>query len=109
MPTRCFRIHPQDNVATLLDDGSPGPAEVLGHTGPDRLDLVETIELGHKVALYDIAEGEAIVKYGVSIGRATAAIAAGRWVHLHNCTSRFDERSQTLDVRTGATTDTRYE
>ena len=51
----------------------------------------------------------AVVKFGVRIGHATAAIRAGDWVHLHNCASDVDERSGTLDLHTGATTDTKYE
>jgi hypothetical protein len=43
------------------------------------------------------------------IGSASRDIAPGEWVHLHNCVSRFDERSKTLDVQTGAVTDTIYE
>ncbi len=46
------------------------------------------------------------MKYGVSIGYATTPIRAGQWVHLHNCASYFDERSNTLDGQTGAPTET---
>lgn len=106
---RCFRVNPGDNVATLLDDAEPGPLQVLGEGADGPLALREPIRLGHKVALQDIPIGENIVKFGVPIGQATTLIARGAWVHLHNVTSEFDERSQTLDVQTGATTDTRYE
>lgn len=104
---RCFRINAQDNVATMLDDGA-GIVDVLGQS-QQRIELSEQIALGHKVALSDIRAGDPIVKFGVAIGRATRDISAGQWVHLHNCSSNFDERSQTLDVHSGATTDTRYE
>lgn len=50
-----------------------------------------------------------IVKYGVVIGRATADIPAGSWVHLHVMRSVYDQRSSHLDVRTGAPKDTKYE
>lgn len=53
--------------------------------------------------------GEDIVKYGVVIGRATADIPAGSWVHLHVMRSVYDQRSSHLDVRTGAPKDTKYE
>ena len=106
---RCFQIHPDDNVATLLDDAEPASSlRVLGH-GKNAIDAREKIQLGHKIALRDIASGDMIVKFGVPIGHATRDISAGAWVHLHNCTSLFDARSQTLDVHTGAATDTRYE
>jgi hypothetical protein len=103
----CFQVNAQDNVATMLDDGAAF-VEVLG-VNPRRLILADQIALGHKVALRDIQAGEPVVKFGVAIGRASRDIRTGQWVHLHNCSSNFDERSQTLDVHSGATTDTRYE
>jgi hypothetical protein len=62
----------------------------------------------HKVALVDIPRDASVVKYGMPIGRATCAIAAGEAVHLHNCASNYDERSNTLDDATGAPTDMPY-
>jgi hypothetical protein len=105
---RCFQVHPTDNVATALDDLAPGPAQVLGASAGTLVDAVEEILLGHKIALRRIEEGEAIVKFGVPIGIATAAIMQGAWVHLHNCRSQVDERSSHLDVKTGAALDTAY-
>jgi hypothetical protein len=109
-PPRCFQIHANDNVATLLDDVETAcDLRVLGRAAEATLLATEPIKLGHKIALVPMARGEAVVKFGVAIGRASRDIAAGEWVHLHNCTSGFDERSQTLDVHTGAATDTKYE
>lgn len=105
---RCFKIQPTDNVATLLDDGVPGLLEILG-ANPGQLELREPVALGHKVATQDILPGQPIFKFGIAIGTATRDIRAGEWVHLHNCSSNFDERSQTLDIHTGAVTDTKYE
>ena len=71
------------------------------------VDATESIARGHKIALRPIAEGRRrCVKYGVTIGFATEPIAAGAWVHTHNCRSGLDERSHTLDRHTGAPTDT---
>jgi hypothetical protein len=108
---RCFRINPIDNVATMLDDATAagGVANVLGGDGASSIELREPIALGHKVALADIPTGQTITKFGVTIGRASKDIRAGEWVHLQNCSSEFDERSGTLDLVTGAATDTKYE
>ena len=108
MPARCFRVKVEDNVATLLDDVEPGMVTVLG-AGGGQIEATEAIRLGHKLALVPLGAGATIVKYGEIIGVATRAIHTGEWVHLHNVKSRFDERSQTLDVNTGAVTDTTYE
>ena len=61
------------------------------------------------MALPAIRCGEPVIKFGAPIGMATRDLRAGEWVHLHNCASRFDERSRTLDRDSGAATDTRYE
>ena len=111
MSARCFQVHPSDSVATLLDDVPAAPAKVriLGSRDQGEVTAAEPIVAAHKIALRDIRAGEPIVKFGVAIGAASSDILAGQWVHLHNCTSNFDQRSQTLDVHTGATTDTKYE
>ncbi|MEE8275684.1 MAG: flagellar biosynthesis protein FlgA [Alphaproteobacteria bacterium] len=44
----------------------------------------DTIPLGHKIALADIAAGDTVLKYGHDIGRAGGAIGAGHHVHTHN-------------------------
>ncbi len=105
---KCFQINPQDNTAVLLDDAAAGDEiEIVGGAGA--IVLQQDIEYGHKVALAPIPVGEAVVKYGICIGHSTRSIRAGEWVHLHNCASDYDQRSATLDVHTGAATDTVYE
>ena len=54
-----MRIHKNDNVEVNLADGQ-------------------------KYALCEIRKGEAVVKYGNPIGRATKDIHIGEWVHSHN-------------------------
>ena len=55
------------------------------------LEVAGNIPAGHKYALRDIKCGEPVYKYGEVIGRATADIAAGEWVHTHNVKSHLDE------------------
>ena len=98
---RCFKINRNDNVATLLDDANTDAVSILGDGAQKQVKPVEPIHSGHKIALVDLAQGQPIVKFGVIIGRASRDIRAGQWVHLHNCASEFDERSQTLDLQTG--------
>ena len=108
---RCFIIHPTDNVATMLDDARAlATLDILGMGGEGvNLTAGENIGLGHKVAIMDIPDDKPVIKYGVSIGLAAGMIRRGQWVHLHNCGSYFDQRSGTLDLHSGAATDTRYE
>jgi len=49
-----------------------------------RMQAAQRIPLGHKIALKDIAKGNAVVKYGAAIGNATRAIKKGQHVHTHN-------------------------
>ncbi len=55
------------------------------------LDGTNEIPAGHKYALRDIKAGEYVIKYGEIIGKATADIKAGEWVHTHNVKSHLDE------------------
>lgn len=104
----CFQIRPGDNVAVLLEDAEPGESvRIVGENGGEVV-LLEAIEYGHKVALADIAQGEAVVKYSIRIGTATTDIRKGENVHLHNCASDHDERSNSFDPETGAALDTQY-
>lgn len=105
MKPRAFQIQPQDNIATLIDDAPAGEIELIG-ANRGEIFATEIIERGHKVALRDIAMNEAVVKFGVRIGHATKPIACGAWVHLHNLASDLDDRSGTLDLHSGAPTDT---
>ena len=65
-------IDEKDNVGVELEEGGEIPA-------------------GHKFALRDIRRGEYVIKYGEIIGRATADIRAGEWVHTHNLKTHLDE------------------
>ncbi len=107
--TCAFQVHPTDNVATLLADAEAGPIEVVQGQQRGELVLRQEITYGHKVALADLEAGAPVVKYGIPIAVATRPIQRGEWVHLHNCASAHDARSATLDVKSGAATDTPYE
>ena len=72
-----IRMHESDNVAIVANDGGL-PA---GTTLPEGLTLRDKVPQGHKVALTEIAAGQAVVRYNVPVGYARETIAAGRWVH----------------------------
>jgi altronate dehydratase small subunit len=108
MSSRAFQIQPPDNVATMIDDVESGVVKISGAAGGE-ISVSEKISHGHKIAVRDIAVNEAVIKFGVRIGHATQTITRGAWVHLHNLASDLDARSGTLDLQTGAPTDTVYE
>lgn len=104
-----FQIHPTDNVATLLADvADAAEVRITGEGRGTSITAANPIRSGHKIALHSVAEGDAVLKYGFPIGHATRAIAAGEWVHLHNCASNYDAKSSSLDLESGARPETRY-
>ena len=91
-----IQLHPTDNVAVALVALPPGAGLLIGGL-PVR--TRESIPAGHKLALWDIAAGETVERYGQIIGRATAAIAAGSHVHTHNLA--FEDLVQEYEYPTG--------
>ena len=78
-------MNESDNTATALCDLEKGNrVTVNAGENPVTVELAEAISFGHKFALKTILKGDTVVKYGASIGRATAEIAPGTHVHTHN-------------------------
>ena len=73
---------PRRLVVTIKADGA---LDIAGQPHTMAFDIA----LGHKLALAPIARGGKIVKYGAPIGSATADIAAGAYVHIHNMKSDY--------------------
>jgi len=76
---RYIRIHENDNVVTIANDGGL-PAGTRLDNG---VELLETIPQGHKVALADLSTGDAVRRYNVVIGYANTDIRQGGWVNEH--------------------------
>jgi altronate hydrolase len=77
---RVVRIHPADNVAVAVDALAAGDHFTVGNS----YEAHSEVPAGHKIALTRIASGDPVIKYGFPIGRATAEIEPGEWVHSHN-------------------------
>ena len=77
-------ISPRDNVATALE---PLDAGRIVNVGDQQITVAEDTPRGHKIALRLIRAGEAVLKYGSSIGTATNDIQPGAHVHTHNVAS----------------------
>jgi len=81
-PPLTLRMRAEDNVAIVANDGGLPEGTVLPAGVPGAgLVLRDKVPQGHKVALADIAEGDAVLRYAVPIGYALKSIPAGSWVH----------------------------
>tara|TARA_B110000879_G_C11180279_1_gene517931 strand:- start:2643 stop:4148 length:1506 start_codon:yes stop_codon:yes gene_type:complete len=72
-------LHPQDNVAVALADISAGETDNIAG-----VKALQAVKQGHKIAVKPIAAGQNVLRYGQTIGQATADIAAGEHVHVQN-------------------------
>lgn len=83
-PIRAVRFNPGDTVAVATADVV---VTSLVEVEDERILALDAIPSGHKIATAAIASGDAVVKYGQPIGRATVDIARGQHVHVHNLRS----------------------
>ena len=86
---KVFVVEKEDNVGTAVGEIIT-TGETVGTEGRiTDLTVVARADIayGHKLAVRDIAKGEQVMKYGLSIGTATEDIKAGDHVHLHNVES----------------------
>src|SRR5437868_5030001 len=77
----CVHLRPEDNVA-IATRTLPQDTEI-SHNGSAFVSTTR-ISMGHKIAVRQIKEGQAIYKYGQIIGFASQDIPAGAHVHVHN-------------------------
>ena len=85
MPADAIIITPEDNVATALRPLAKGE-RILVKSGSIEIEvsLLQDIPFGHKFALKNIPLKQPVIKYGETIGLASAPIPAGGHVHIHN-------------------------
>src|SRR5690606_29438038 len=71
----------RDNVRVALKDLPAGSTiEDNGRV----LQLVEAVRHKHKFALVDLEEGDTVIMYGVTVGRASRPIRAGEMIRTDN-------------------------
>jgi galactarate dehydratase len=80
LKNKIIQITPADNVGIAASSFGIEKDTIL----PDGSMVKELIPMGHKVALKNIQQGEAIIRYGHCIGVADKNIEAGYWVNENN-------------------------
>ncbi len=86
MAKKALAMTPEDNVAVALEALKKDDVVRLADGRSFRVSTA--IPFGHKLALATIARGQAVIKYGQPIGLASADIAEGDHVHVHNVESQ---------------------
>ncbi len=84
-----FVLHdPHDTVAVVVVEGVKAGAELTGWVMDEdrmvQLTARQDIPIGHKIALSDMAVGDAVMKYGIDMGKVVQPIQAGQHAHVHN-------------------------
>ena len=80
-------LYKPDYEKTAVQEGDTVECTTEGQEGTTSVTLLENIPSNHKIAPADIKTGDAIIKYGLNIGRATCDIQTGQHVHVHNIES----------------------
>ncbi len=78
---------PDDDVGVAVVDLQPGSevgAVTLEGQHLGTVKVIETVPLGHKIAMRDLPEGKGVIEYGRAIGKAVLPVTRGAHVHTHN-------------------------
>ena len=93
--TTVLKIHPQDNVLVALTDLRKGEAIT---TPEQSLVLQSDVSAKHKFAIQDLKVGDAVMMYGIRVGRAVEPIRQGEVISTQN--TRHD--AATVEGRTAS-------
>ena len=78
----------KDNVGVVVIDLTKKDQEyscwIMESDKTVKIQSINNISLGHKIALKDFKEGDTILKYSHDIGKVVASIKKGDHVHVHN-------------------------
>lgn len=87
-----FLIHNKgDDVGVATSDikkGSNAEGVYMDTNERIKINVLEDIPLGHKLALRDLSKDQDLTEYSAVIGRVTETALAGSHVHTHNLRSK---------------------
>jgi (2R)-sulfolactate sulfo-lyase subunit alpha len=78
---------PDDDVGVAVEDleaGADVGAITLEGAPVGTVKLIDSVPLGHKVAMHDITSGKDVIEYGRVIAVAFQSAPRGSHVHIHN-------------------------
>ena len=97
-PPLAIRMHAADNVAIVANDGGLPAGTRMPEGVAAGLVLRDKVSQGHKVALVDVAKGQAVMRYNVPVGYARQDIPAGSWVHERLLAAREPDIAFLIEV-----------
>jgi hypothetical protein len=79
-------LHPRDNVGVALSDIEAGESVLVTESDGRQYEftVAEAVSFGHKFALSALEAESPVRKYGEEIGRLSAPVSPGGWIHVHN-------------------------
>jgi len=81
-------LNDKDYVGVVVIDSTKKDQEyncwIMEGDKTAKIQSINNIPLGHKIALKDFNKGDTILKYGHDIGKVVASIKKGDHVHVHN-------------------------
>ena len=84
-------IHEEtDDVAIAIVDLNAGvdiKVKTMDGVEVGTIKIIDDIPLGHKISMREIEEGNEVIEYGHTIGKAVKTIPKGAYVHTHNIVS----------------------
>ena len=86
-----IKLHENDNVA-VAPMTIPANVDILS-----QVTSINSIPLGHKIALSKIKKSNFVYKYGQIIGIASKDILPGEHVHIHNL--KFSEFDRNFEIK----------
>ena len=84
-----FVVHDEhDSVGVVVVEGVKSGQKLTGWIMDQDKDITmdakSDIPIGHKLAIKPLKSGDAVIKYGIDIGKAIAPIAVGEHTHVQN-------------------------
>ncbi|MGB1110954.1 MAG: flagellar biosynthesis protein FlgA [Gammaproteobacteria bacterium] len=88
-----FVVHDEsDSVGVVVREGVVAGSHIKGWVMEQDREIeftaVNDIPIGHKMAIKPLMDGDAVIKYGIDIGRTVANIGEGEHAHVHNIKTR---------------------
>lgn len=82
MKDNVIKLNEKDNVFVAIKEIQAG--DKIIYQNQVATCAANSIPYGHKIAIYNIEMGNAIIKFGEIIGYALINIKNGEWIHNHN-------------------------